>query len=70
MLSNAIFTNVMNDVEKNDALRKETFDLKVETLTRHDCLLVIDFKTHRQQKFESYEKLVLERETLATFECA
>ena len=70
MSSNAIFTNVMNDVEKNNALRKKTFDFKVETFTRHDRLLVIDFKTHRQQKFESYEKLVFERETFANFEYA
>ena len=70
MSSNAILTNVMNDVEKNDALKKKTFDFKIETFTRHDRLLVIDFKTHRQQKFESYEKLVFEREAFATLKCA
>ena len=70
MFSNAIFTSVMNNVEKNDTLKKRTFHFKIEILTRFDRFLVIDFKIHDQQKFESYEKFVLERETFATFECA
>ena len=70
MSSNAILTNVMNDVEKNDALRKKTFDFKIETLTRLNRLLVIEFKASRQFDFKSYEEIVFEREMFATFDNA
>ena len=52
----------MNDVEKNDVLRKKTFNFKIEIFTRLDRFLVIKFKTFHQFNFKSYEKIVFERE--------
>ena len=63
-------SHIMNDVEKNNALRKKTFDFKIETFIRLDRLLVIKFKTSRQFNFKSYEKIIFERETFATFDNA
>ena len=67
MSSNAILTNVINDVEKNETLRKKTFDFQIETFTRFDRFLVIKFKLSRQFDFKSYKEIVFERETFATF---
>ena len=70
MSSNVIFTNVMNDVEKHDALKKKTFDFKIETFTRFDRLFVIKFKVSRQFDFKLYEEIVFERETFTIFDNA
>ena len=65
---NAIFTNVMNDVRKNDALKKKTTKIIIVTFALHNRFFVIEFKSNRQQSFESYNKYVFERKMFAISE--
>ena len=68
MTKNAIFTNVIDDVKKNDALKKKTTKIIIVAFAKQRRFFVIAFKSIRQRRFDSYEKYVFERKMFAIFE--